>query len=173
MRFPDFSSTADIFVADADGSSEVNITNHPAEDGCPRWSPVDDRILLSSDRAGETGQDAYVMHADGSDVTRLTFAKGTELCPDWSSDGRRIAFGQFGNRNPGLYVMNADGRGAHRIYSNGFAFQPSWSSDGGWLTFHRWHGGALDVYVIRSDGSDLAPVTRLKELAQNPNWTPF
>jgi TolB protein len=113
------------------------------------------------------------MQADGSGVTQLTFVRGTELCPSWSPDGQQIAYGQVGNQNPGVYIMDDDGSGATRIYANGFAVQPSYSPDGNWLTFHRWHGGALDVYIVRTDGSGATPVTRLRERALNPNWSPF
>jgi Tol biopolymer transport system component len=37
-RFCD--GNAEIYVMNADGTNLRNITNHPADDGLPAWSPV-------------------------------------------------------------------------------------------------------------------------------------
>jgi Tol biopolymer transport system component len=54
----------------ADGSGQINLTNNPADDGVPSWSPDGRRIAFVSNRDGNL--EIYVMNADGSGVTRLT-----------------------------------------------------------------------------------------------------
>jgi Tol biopolymer transport system component len=60
---------SEVFVMSADGSSIRNLTNNPAFDECPRWSPDGKKIILGSSRGG-TDYEIYVMNADGSDVRR-------------------------------------------------------------------------------------------------------
>jgi TolB protein len=59
----------------ADGSNQTNLTNDPAPDTDPTWSPDGTKIAFISTRNGN--QDIYVMNADGSNQTNLT----NKLCP--------------------------------------------------------------------------------------------
>ena len=79
-----------IFVMNADGSGQTQLTHNPADDTSPNWSPDGKKISFTSDRDGD--QEIYVMNADGSRQTRLTFNQGNDLLPDWSPDGTKIAF---------------------------------------------------------------------------------
>ena len=60
----------EIYVMNADGSDQTNLTKNPASDRSPAWSLDGKRIAFDSDRDGD--DEIYVMNADGSDVTRLT-----------------------------------------------------------------------------------------------------
>ena len=73
----------EIYVADADGSDVVAVTDDPGGDLNPAWSPDGRRIAWNSDR--NTGDfEIYVMRDDGTDVTRLTNAQGIDSVPSWS-----------------------------------------------------------------------------------------
>ena len=52
----------DIYSANPDGSDVVRLTDHPADDLMPVWSPDGKRIAFQSERTGES--DIYVMDAD-------------------------------------------------------------------------------------------------------------
>jgi TolB protein len=66
----------------ADGSNALNLTDNPADDLEPAWSPDGRRIAFTSDRGGS--RDIYVMNADGSGVTRLTENPADDEFPAWS-----------------------------------------------------------------------------------------
>ncbi|QOX80429.1 Tol-Pal system beta propeller repeat protein TolB [Trichlorobacter lovleyi] len=74
-----------IFVANADGSNETQLT-FEGNNERPRWSP-DGRLIAFSSRRG--GQEAiYVMRADGSGQTKVSRSKGLSQHPIWSPRGQ-------------------------------------------------------------------------------------
>lgn len=126
------------------GGEEVNLTNDPAVDIDPDWSPDGRQIVFASDRAG--GLYLFVMNSDGSEVRQLTEGLGGDLSPRWSPDGSRIAFSRSGS----LYVIDADGGNERMLLTSGpgedaapctaGAFVGGWSPDSSRITFY-----ALDV----------------------------
>ena len=40
----------DLYLMNPDGSEQINITNHPADDIYGAWSPTGEQILFASDR---------------------------------------------------------------------------------------------------------------------------
>ena len=74
----------------ADGSAVNRLTDDPASDRTPAWSPDGERIAFASDRDGT--YDIYAMNADTSGRARLTESSfADDFFPDWSPDGTRIA----------------------------------------------------------------------------------
>lgn len=101
------SGNRDIWVMNADGSQQANLTNSDAgDDSQPAWA-ADGRIAFVSNRDGNA--EIYVMNEDGSSQTNLTHNAANDLDPDWSPDGSRIAFQTGRDGNSEIYVMYADG----------------------------------------------------------------
>lgn len=65
-----------------DGSQQTRLTNNPAEEYYPAWSPNGQRIAFASDRDGNF--EIYVMKANGSSPTRLTNNPAYDADPDWA-----------------------------------------------------------------------------------------
>lgn len=92
----------DIYVMDADGTNQVNLTAHSAKDQTLAWSPDGNQIVFGSSRMG-CGFDLFIMNVDGTDAVNLTntFYDSEdimELTPAWSPDGEWIAYGRGGYR---------------------------------------------------------------------------
>lgn len=170
----------EIYVMDADGSGQTRLTNHPATDTAPVWSPDGSSIAFQSDRDGRP--DIYVMNADGSNVRRLTTHTADDEGPEWSPDGTKIAFtssrasGAGGDRH--LYVMNADGSGQARLTFGNFV-QPklSWSPDGSKIAFASFdvHASVNRIYTVNVGDRAVSPLTSSAsqwEAHIFPDWSP-
>jgi Tol biopolymer transport system component len=82
----------EIWVAQADGSKPVQMTNGPGpHQGTPSWSP--DGRWIAFDSQSEDGHwGNYVMDAAGSAPRRITSGPWNELMPFWSRDGKWLYF---------------------------------------------------------------------------------
>ena len=163
------------FVSERDGNSEIyrigsdgtgltRLTDNPAIDSDPAWSPDGARILFASNRGSPAtdGSDIYVMNADGSNVSRLT-NDGQSRAPAWSPDGNTIAFSSVRDGQFGIYVMRlGDPANATNIaHSAGYQTDPAWSPDGTRIAFTsdwRAYDFVFDLYVAKIDGSGITPL---------------
>lgn len=76
------------------------------EDTEPAWSPDGERIVFSSDRAGNP--DLWVIRADGSDLHRLTDTPGAEMHPTWSPDGSKVLYVSASQGHTALEVIDVN-----------------------------------------------------------------
>src|SRR5258705_1559968 len=95
----------EIYAMRNDGSDQVNLSRHFADDTQPSLSPDGRRIAFVSNRDGNS--EIYVMNTDGAGVRRLTNNPAEDVYPAWSRDSR-IAFTSNRSGNDEIYVMNAD-----------------------------------------------------------------
>ena len=169
----------DIYVMNADGSDPTRLTDNPAGDTWPSWSPDGRRIAFHSSRDDpdpnddEDVWDIYVMNADGSDLTRLTDNSAWDSYPRWSPDGQRIAFQSYGDGNWDIYVMNSDGTGRTRLTDDPASDDgPSWSPTGRSIAFYSDRDGNREIYVMNADGSSQTRLTDNPAPDLYPSWSP-
>ena len=114
-----------VYVMNADGSGETQLTDDPGSDILPVWTPDGQRIAFRSYR--DENWNIYVVNADGSSPeARLTNDPQDDYFGSWSPDGQRIVFSRGSGEDAGIYVMNADGSGVTFL---GAGQQADWSRE--------------------------------------------
>ena len=165
---------SEIYVINADGSGQENLTQHPARDSHPSWSRDGRKLAFVSRRDGNS--EIYVMNADGSGLRNVTRAPSDDLRPAWSPDGRAIAFVKtiqkkarrrdntpYNYYEAYLYVVNGDGSGLRRLTTQpGYVFKHSWSADGKTIRY--------GPYLVQADGSGQTELPL--NVASDGAWSP-
>ena len=174
----------EIYVMNADGSGPQRLTDNPAVDFGPAWSPDGQKIAFRSNRddpnpaaCSPCNFEIYVMNADGSAVQRLTNDPDFVFRPTWSPDGQKIAFTSDRDGNFEVYVMNADGSAPQRLTDNPAAdTSPDWSPDGQKVAFASDRDGDRDgnpeIYIMNADGSAQTRITDNPANDADPVWQP-
>jgi RNA polymerase sigma factor (sigma-70 family) len=182
-----FSSDRDgnyeIYVMDVDGKNQRRLTNHPANEMHPVWSPDGRRIAFIVSGVGardwrdwENGwskSEIYLMDADGKNRINLTNHPADDSSPDWAPDCRRIAFQSYRDGNYEIHVMDANGRNLRNLTNHPAEDQePDWSPDGQSIAFQSYRDGNYEIYVMDIDGGNLRRLTDHPGLDTLPVWSP-
>lgn len=177
--FPMRTSDTDIWIANADGTGAVDMTNTPGVDEfAPSWSPDGTRIAYTGTDSVTGEVDVFVLDVATGAVAPLTATPGGtyEFEPRWSPDGTKLAFGRGTFRSDSIWVMNADGSGQTELFANpGWeARYPSWSPDGSRIVFELQDPdpfGAVHLEVMNADGTKPAALTAGTRDSY-PAWSP-
>jgi len=82
----------DLWLWNADGSQQRQLTTNPADEGAPRFSPDGRSLAFIAKREGDTAPQLYLMPLAGGEARRLTTLATGVSAPKWFADGSRIAF---------------------------------------------------------------------------------
>jgi Tol biopolymer transport system component/tRNA A-37 threonylcarbamoyl transferase component Bud32 len=92
IAFTQLGLQEDLVLVRPDGRDLRRITDDPAHERAPRWSPGGNEIAFMSSRSGRF--EIWTIHPDGSGLKQITDGspRGGVWYPAWSPDGRRMSY---------------------------------------------------------------------------------
>jgi TolB protein len=121
-----------LFVINADGSEQRQLTPWSLNGGDPDWSPDGRTILFRSVPGREQHGNLFTINADGSGLKQLTRypAPKAVYAGSFSPDGQWITFARFWGTDPypAIFVMRTNGTGVRQVSPEGYNVAPDWGS---------------------------------------------
>lgn len=140
----------EVFVMNADGSEQTQLTQNDVSDGFPRWAPDGTKLAFSS------GAGIAVVSAEGKMLYASSYETSLANAPSWAPDSEHITFHATIDGNFEVYSMRYDGTELTRLtFDESLSDScPEYSPDGSRIAFGRGFGG-FDVYVMDANGAGI------------------
>ncbi len=166
----------EIYVMDAKGGHQENITRHDDRDYEPAWSPNGMYIAFSSYRGAGAQQDIFFMTSNGETPQQISTTGWHYQQPTWGADSETI-----------FYIKNTPDKNASEIVSYNITtgeqatithrgkktFSPDISPDGKWIIFTSSYGGFQNLWQVGIDGYNLKQLTdQIATQYADPVWSP-
>lgn len=135
----------DIWIEDIVRGTRSRFTFSPTEEDDPVWSPDGSSIVFSV-----TGDIASKASSGIGNIDMLYQSKSDKVPNDWSSDGKYLAYGDFGVKTGrDLWVLPMTGeRNPIPIAQTEFAEQyGQFSPDNNWISYSSNETGRHEIYV--------------------------
>lgn len=119
-----------LFVVNADGSEQRQLTPWSLNGSDPDWSPDGKLILFRSVPGREQHGNLYTISPDGSGLRQLTRypAPKPVFAGSFSPDGKWITFSRFRGTDPypAIFVMRSNGTDVRQVSPAGYNVAPDW-----------------------------------------------
>ena len=161
------------YIMNPDGSEQVNLTKHRANDLDAVWSPTGDQILFVSDRDGV--RDLYLMESDRGKVRRVFKKEAYREDPTWSPDGKQIAYTSADEIGAGSFIYIATlGEQEEELLVRGF--YPAWSPDRTEIAYVTYtpigHTRRVTLIDIRTRKQKRLLPKEAMDWQNGPSWLP-
>ncbi len=153
----------DIYIYTIDGKQEIRLTEHPAMDSQPYWSPDCKFIVFMSDR--EKTEDLWAIPMQGIQLAgapvriKRNLGKNTKLT-DFTSSGALTMFVFHEGMSEDLFLLTVDPlsgevQGQFRPFADyPTPFSSSWSPDGNFLAYSSRKGDIRLPGIFVAQGGD-------------------
>jgi Tol biopolymer transport system component len=168
----------DIYLMDARGGNEVQLTSGPDDDWGPDFSP-NSFIVFNSDRneSDKRLHDIWGIDETGAGLDQLWGEPGVDdRSPAWAPDGSRMAYStERDGEGRAIYTVDVNGKAARHTFGGTIDRNPSWRPDGRGLLFSRNldRSGALrDIWSFDADTGAEIQLTNDPADEGNPVYSP-
>lgn len=182
----------DIWIIDANGRNPIQITNTPAPEMHPSWSPDGKQLVYCRVDPKENRNSLWIVSLENPGVKRLI---GEGLFPAWSPKGDKIAYQRARARSSRYFsIWTLDIQGDEVLFptevaadGDGALISPVWSPDGMQLSFtmmdphaegnasagarSRGPVGRCDIGIVDVDGRGLQRLTEGPGQYFAPAWS--
>lgn len=170
-------ATADLYIKRISGTAVMQLTNDPANDVMPTFSPDGKRVAFASDRTGNW--DIYMVDITGGQAVQLTNDLTHDLYPSFSPDGKQLVYCTHGAQSGQweLVVIDVENPAVKRFI--GYGLFPDWSPQDNRILFQRarergtrWFS-IWTVELVNGEGvrpTEIAVSSNAATIA--PTWSP-
>ena len=160
----------EIFMADYDGASEIQLTNTGVINISPCFSPKTNEVFFTSYL--EDDPKLFKVNISTRKVSKVAEFQGIVAAPEISPDGRKIACVLSKDGNSEIYVLDINGRIIKRLTNaRGIDSAPTWSPDGQMIAFSSDRSGSPQLYIMDSDGLNVRRLTYQSGYNDSPIWS--
>jgi Tol biopolymer transport system component len=102
----------EVFIADADGSNQKQVTSLAQANWAPSYMPDSKRIIFASNHEYKRGFpfNLYTINEDGTDLKKISHDKGFDAFPLFSPNGKKIIFSSNrfngGTRDTNVFIAD-------------------------------------------------------------------
>ncbi len=175
-----------VFVTSADYTTTKQITNTPASEANPCFSPDSRTLVYASERTGNWQlYTAHTTRKEEQDFPNATIIEEEVLLPSktverqypkFSPDGKELAFIEDRIR---LMVLNLETKEVRQVTDGskwftrirGFSYE--WSPDGKWFAIEfigNQHDPYADIGIVSAQGGDIVNLTNSGYTCSDPQW---
>ena len=161
----------DIWLADADGSHQIQLTTHESAELMPSWFPDMEQVAYISNRTGH-----WMLWAINLNTKRekmlLDLTESLEYAR-LSPDGKQVVF-NF-KRGGAINVWTASlagGEPKQLTFDKELMGFPLWSPDGKYIAFQMMRGDDTHIMVMPSEGGTPTQLTFDKGQSWTYGWSP-
>ncbi|MCE5251200.1 hypothetical protein LLG96_13365 [bacterium] len=166
-------SNKELFLMDADGRRNRQMTFSRTINISPNWSPDSGSIAYSS--LNGNLWTIVMINVNTGQTVDISQWQGMNSAPAWCpTNPDIIAFTSSRDGNAEIYTCRKNGKDIRRL-TNHFAIDssPTWSPDGTQIAFTSDRSGLPKVYIMNSDGTGIHRLTsNLDTYEDSPCWSP-
>ncbi|MHC4721370.1 MAG: DUF5050 domain-containing protein [Planctomycetota bacterium] len=161
--------SAEIYIADCDGSNLTRLTDTPYWEVAPSFTPDGENIIFLSDKDNYAGE-PYLIDIDGYNYRRFLTYSGTSNVR-YSPTGTHVAFTVQKGKAKEVFVMKSDGTGVKQLTESGrknsaLVFSPNGQKLyflQSWLDRRKEWPLCQEICSVNTNGSDLRQLTSDEE----------